>query len=88
MEFFTNAREVYRKFEPQVSAQPSYKLVQVTKQCTESELLWLISRGALTGYIVCLQLDRPITGVGLITRSLWYLLFCIKVVSLTLTVLL
>jgi len=27
------------KFEPEVSAQPSYtKLVQVTKQCTESEL--------------------------------------------------
>ena len=63
MEFFTNAREVYRKFEPQVSAQPSYKLVQVTKQCTESELL-------------------------LSELRLWYLLFCIKVVSLTLIVLL
>ena len=63
MELFTNAREVYRKFEPQVSAQPSYKLVQVTKQCTESELL-------------------------LSELRLWYLLFCIKVVSLTLIVLL
>lgn len=43
MEFFTNAREVYRMFEPWVSAQPSYKLVQVTiiKKCTESELLFV-----------------------------------------------
>ena len=47
MEFFTNAREVYRKFEPQVSAQPSCKLVQVTKQCTESELLLAYIQGGL-----------------------------------------
>ena len=47
MEFFTNAREVYRKFEPQVSTQPFYKLVQVTKQCTESELLLAYIQGGL-----------------------------------------
>ena len=45
MEFFTNAREVYRNFEPRVSAQPSYKLVQVTKQCTENELLLAYIQG-------------------------------------------
>ena len=53
MEFFTNAREVYRKFEPQVSAQPSYKLVQVTKQCTESELLLAYIQGGFN-WIYCL----------------------------------
>lgn len=53
MEFFTNAREVYRKFEPQVSAQPSCKLVQVTKQCTESELLLAYIQGGFN-WIYCL----------------------------------
>ena len=60
MEFFTNAREVYRKFEPQLSAQPSYKLVQVTKQCTDfSELLLAYIQGPFN-WIYCLFTGRSI----------------------------